>query len=286
MAAPEQVVKQGQESERLLQEATGDTTSAPDDAGAMRAEIDRLKAENDRSQQAYKVLQGKYNAEVNADVNTLREEVERLKADAAARERELTEARHAQQRDEIKTASQKLVDAAKSLKDEGHSEQFIGLLTDLIERLRAAEERTIDRPPTESQTLGQALTQIVPEWQTLNNDPQFLAWLDQVDPLLGGVRRDRFNQHIQAGDAPRAAAFFRAYLHQGQPHQGADPPPPPPPDPETTPGNPDSGKPIYLVSQVKRLYQDMALNKYPPEEKERLDRELMAAQSEGRIREG
>jgi hypothetical protein len=49
-------------------------------------------------------------------------------------------------------------------------------------------------------------------WRQLNIDPQFLNWLDQVDPLSGKKRQLMLNDAYTKGDVQSVAAFFRLYI--------------------------------------------------------------------------
>jgi hypothetical protein len=54
----------------------------------------------------------------------------------------------------------------------------------------------------------QTLDNIVPNWKAINEDPSFLGWLDEVDPLNGVTRRRLFNDAFANYDAARIANFF------------------------------------------------------------------------------
>ena len=62
-------------------------------------------------------------------------------------------------------------------------------------------------------------------WREVNNDPRFIAWLDNPNPLSGCTRQQLLNEATARGDAGRVIAFFRGFLqeaaagHLGQAHQ-------------------------------------------------------------------
>lgn len=49
-------------------------------------------------------------------------------------------------------------------------------------------------------------------WRQLNEDPQYLAWLNQVDPFSGQFRMKLIREAYAQGDVLRCAQFFRSYL--------------------------------------------------------------------------
>ena len=51
----------------------------------------------------------------------------------------------------------------------------------------------------------------VPEWKELNNNSEFLAWLDLQEPYSGVIRRELLNAAFQRNDATRVAAFFKGF---------------------------------------------------------------------------
>lgn len=51
----------------------------------------------------------------------------------------------------------------------------------------------------------------VPEWEQINSDERFLAWLGEVDPLLGQPRQVALTAAQQNLDVARTVAIFNAY---------------------------------------------------------------------------
>jgi len=54
--------------------------------------------------------------------------------------------------------------------------------------------------------------QLGPHWRLLNNDPEFLAWLNQIDPFSGQLRMNLIREAYDQGDVGRVGQFFRSYL--------------------------------------------------------------------------
>lgn len=55
------------------------------------------------------------------------------------------------------------------------------------------------------------LVKQVPDWEALNTDARFLAWLAEVDPMYGEPRQNALDRSYQILDASRTAAVFKAY---------------------------------------------------------------------------
>jgi len=170
------------------------------------------------------------------------------------------------------------------------------------EQLRSQLQRT------GKQTVFSVLDERVPEWRKINTDPAFKRWLSLPDIYSGGVRQRLLDAAVKAADAPRVVAFFQGFLReaaQGQPSQPqpaplpAEPPPAqrqPPLSLETlaapgrarpAPGEPPAAdKPIYTRAQISKFYADVRRGAYVGRETEKnaIERDIFAAQTEGRVR--
>jgi hypothetical protein len=62
------------------------------------------------------------------------------------------------------------------------------------------------------------LAAAVPNWREIDNDPRWLAWLSETDPLTGATRQRVLDDAIAAGSASRVIAFFNTFQAQ---HGGA-----------------------------------------------------------------
>jgi hypothetical protein len=64
----------------------------------------------------------------------------------------------------------------------------------------------------------------VPQWAEINQDPRWLAWLSQNEPLNGIPRQRLLNDAVASGDAQRVVNFFRGFLREAaQPAQPGQP---------------------------------------------------------------
>lgn len=130
------------------------------------------------------------------------------------------------------------------------------------------------------------LAELVPQWQQINQDPAWLAFLGELDPIYGRPRQMALDEAQETGNAQRAAAIFKAFT-------GTVPPPPAAPPPESPsprgagapPPPPPSQKPVFTQAQVTDFYQDVRRGRYrtQPQEAARLEAQFNAAMAEGRI---
>lgn len=211
-------------------------------------------------EQKYRVLQGKYNAEVprlQRQVNEQNSTLEQLKAQLTATQGML--AALAQNRVPAPGQGQGPAPAApaKLVKDE-EVKEFGEDLTDFIKRVaqeavlpavdqklqpvqqqvaevRQSASKVAERSvQSEHEKLLATLDREIPGWRQQNNDPGFLDWLAQVDLFSGAKRGDLLRQAYEGFDAPRIVAFFKGYRNE---HAVVTPP-----APAAAPAEPDASQ--------------------------------------------
>lgn len=139
-------------------------------------------------------------------------------------------------------------------------------------------------------TFEQRLFQAVPDWAQLNNDPAWIAWLDEIDPILRGPRRNAAQAAYNANDAQGVAYYVQLFKdatatpqvdqrqreleRQVQPTRSAT---------AQTPVS-QKGK-MYTTKDVERMFlkvKDLNVaHKY--DEANKLEAEIDAAYMEGRV---
>ncbi len=272
----------------------------------------------------YKVLQGKYNAEVPRLQTSLREEQEKTHE---LRQRVLNvEGMLAA----LATTKDKPASEAKpSLPDdvtEDERAQFGDDLIDLVERvakratLPEVDKRLgkVDRQLTQldqsaSQTADSvaeskrletisALATAVPNWDVQNNDPVFLEWLNQSDAASGAPRGRLLTEAFRANDHNRVIWFFKSFQSENA-TETSTPTPDTKQEPQASleelvaPGTPktgsvrapeESGKRVWTRNDIAALYAEkneyIKRGKKVPDELVKLERDLFKAQNEGRLR--
>jgi hypothetical protein len=153
------------------------------------------------------------------------------------------------------------------------------------------------------------LARALPQWDAINNSPQFAQWLDQVDPISHRTRREFLNTAHNSNATGQVIDIFNTFLGavgaangNGQAlgngagySQGN-----PPPSPQqfdlmqlAAPGRAKTGqtgvppeKGIVTRAEIKQFYTDKTQGKYAGREQEAaaIERQIFDAGNEGRIR--
>jgi hypothetical protein len=280
-------------------------------------------------QQKYLVLQGKYNSEVprlqgqlreqGQQIGTLREETQAMtnllaslnqqQRPAAVPPAAAPAAGKLVKDEEIKEYGPDLIDVMRRI----YREESTGVLAEVDKRVaplsqqvqsvqQSAGQVAQKQVQTDRERVMTMLAQQVPTWQTQNEDPKFLEWLDQVDPYSGQQRGVLLKSAFQSFDGPRVVAFFLGFQNE---NAVIDPPVPPiaplangapqktlesliaPGTPKAGTGSaPDgSGKRVFTRAEIGKFYADKAAGKYATRKADgdKLEREIFTAQKEGRI---
>lgn len=232
----------------------------------------------------YKVLKGKYDAEVprlsaeNRDlkhkVADLERQIEALRAaPAAATSTSLApESVVSTYGEDFVAAVDAIAEArAKKVRDEISSD---------VEVMKEATARTA------RDSFLASLERLVPNYAEIDRNPEFTAWLDEFDPMTGRVRRDFFQEADAANDAARIATFFVSFARSKATPRQAEAPRSVdhlivPDSSARTEAQP--GKRLWRRAEVNKVYSDARARRMSMAEFERLDADISAAAAEGRI---
>jgi len=170
-----------------------------------------------------------------------------------------------------------------------YAEQAYASLDGRLKALEASVQGVSARSElTLEQQFYATLTGLVSDWQDVNVDERWLAWLGEVDPIYGEPRQAALDKARAALDAQRVANVFKAFKaahpvkvqetlqSQVTPTSVATPAPVSAPD----------AKPIIAAKFIERFYRDQAQGKYVGREAEfnRIEAEINDAARDGRIR--
>lgn len=194
----------------------------------------------DSWEKRYRVLQGKYNAEVPRLQTQLRDQQSQLQSmqSSLTTTQALLTALGRQQGSAPVSAPAAASPAvpARLVKDE----EVKTFGADLYDFIKRAAQEVMPTPAPSAQPAPQVVQQVqwveqqvqdlnkkvaesdqqkmmalladqVPDWEKLNEDADFLAWLDQHDPYSGVKRQDLFDQAAARFDGPRIVAFFKGF---------------------------------------------------------------------------
>jgi hypothetical protein len=153
------------------------------------------------------------------------------------------------------------------------------------------------------------LARAVPNWNVINDSPQFGQWLDQIDPISHRTRREFLNGAHNSNQAGQVIDIFNTFLQAAgaAPNQsngagngaGYSQGNPPPPQQQfdlmalAAPGRAKTGqtqtppdKSIVTRDEIKQFYTEKTQGKWAGREAEAaaIERQIFDAGNEGRIR--
>lgn len=267
-------------------------------------------------EQRYRTLQGKYDAEIG-QVHDLRRQIDSMRlllaqVNAPRTPEPVAEARPATTTtvvpaEHVEAYGQDLIDAARQwarAEIAPELEQLRGELRDL----RGGQQQTAQQQAQQRvEAQLSADPQLADKWQALNQDQEFIAWLNQVDPYTGAPRMEFFRDACSRGDGVRVGRFFKGYIaeHTAVSQPSPTPQPQTPAEPVAErpsleglaapgravgTGSPQGGAPaekrLWTNDQIARFYRDRMHGVYEGREAEAraLELDILAAAGEGRIR--
>jgi hypothetical protein len=183
-----------------------DTAAAPP-----TGELPDQQKKDDPWEQRYKVIEGKYRAEVprlNADNRELRQQLEALQNEV-----EQLKSRGTQEPSSLISAEDRekygddLLDVIKRAAQEQVSAKD-GEIADLKRQLESVTTTTAKSAEV---SFFDQLGNLVPDWVAINGEDQFLKWLDEHDEFTGRTRQDLLSDAEKARDANRVAKFFTSW---------------------------------------------------------------------------
>jgi len=325
MALPKAVQQQLEEADRIVADINGEKTGEDSsETNPVNQQVDQdiqadpppndLPPDNTVSQETkqseipeekwahkYHTLKGMYDAEVprlHSQMREMQTQMQQLIADKAA-----VEATKVEQKQVV-----------ESLITEQDKEAFGPDLIDLIERateskvgtLREREAQLVQEIKELKGQLGSVserqvvsdkdrflvgLGQQVSDWETLNVDQGFLAWLQQVDPVYGVPRQAALSNAYEVLDVTRVANIFKAYKQtlpqtpapskakQELQRQVA----PTRTRSTTTPSDNVNDK-IFTNQDIEQFYNDWRRGFYDEQEAADMEKQIHTAIAEGRIR--
>lgn len=249
-------------------------------------------------QQKYRTLKGMYDAEVprlHAQVKELTARMDQIQRDAQAPKQEqkpktaeklVTEA-------DVEAFGSDLIEVQRKVAREVAQE-----FAKDIEDLRAENDKLREQlKDTGSQvsmsSFEQKLHRMVPDFEQVNTDPRWVAWLEEVDPMLRAPRKVVAQEAFNRGDAD-GVAYYIGMFKASIAAPAAEPAPTKNKELErqiqpnrvstSTANVPQKGK-TYSSAQIQNMFQKAALlgGQGKIEEARKLEAEIDAAYMEGRV---
>ena len=259
-------------------------------------------------QQKYKSLQGMYNADVprlNAQNRELSDRITQL-------ESLLSTTQEAPQTQEVQQSVEKLITdddineygdsidiMRKAAREEvSQANSRVAQLEAQIRQLQGVVPQVQQVQQQQQQSNEQAfwskLSSQVPNWSEITDSQDFQSWLFEVDALSGVTRQAYLEDAQKRMDADRVAKFFSTWEQEnGKPNaqsnrkaQNSQL------QRQVSPGRGRSGNtavsgeaPTYSPEDIKKFFADVRQGKFKgrDDERGRIERDIFAAQTEGRI---
>ena len=178
------------------------------------------QVEEETFRRRYEVLQSKYNAEVPrlhaqlreavASITQLTAEVQRAQQAAPQQAPTVPTDEDDVERfgeDLLAVIDKRAAALAQRLADERVA-QMTNKLNAMENQLQNVGERVV---LTDQDRFYNTLAKRVPNWESINVDQGWLAWLREVDPVYGQPRQAALDIAANAFDADRVAAIFETY---------------------------------------------------------------------------
>jgi hypothetical protein len=167
---------------------------------------------------------------------------------------------------------------------------------------KTAEQLAVERENDRRARFMAKLTERVPDWQEIDNDERWHAYLMERSREARRPRQELIAEAYRDGDLDAVVGFFEAFKEK----VGATPPAPPAPSVDPTPAPdparvalerqqvpapsgrsaaPASGpKKIWTQAEIRKFYAEVAKGNYPRDKAVEIERDIVAARQEGRIR--
>lgn len=262
----------------------------------------------------FNVLQGKYNSEVVAVRQTAQRQAERITvleqlietmkanpptppAPAAPSADDKKPGKRYVKPEDIEEYGTDMVEFAQRAAREAVEPELERLRSENARLQQQLGDTTRHVQESARDRLFRTLSEQVPDWQTLNNDQKFLAWLDEADVFSGGQRRTALDTAYNANDAQRVVAIFKAYKREDS---ATDQLPTPaartaavsletlvaPGTPKGAPSAeaPGDNKKVWTEKEISQFYDKKRRKLISAEEANKQEREIAMAIRENRVK--
>ena len=259
-------------------------------------------------QQKYKTLQGMYNAEVPQLKQMVQEQgakitqFEQLMATINKQKEQPQEPpKPILSEKEVEEYGESIDIMRKVTKEE--TGNLLGEVASLKQQIAQMAQNTVPQVQqlanqvgsTQEQLFWSKLSSIVPNWQEINENADFQTWLLETDPLSGQPRQAHLEDAQQRYDVERIANIFSTWsglngagsaqqvksTNQAELQQQVAPK-----KSRSAGAAPSSNKaPSYTAADIAAFYDDIRKGKFKGRDDERakIERDIFAAQAEGRI---
>jgi hypothetical protein len=237
----------------------------------------------------YRVLQGKYSAEVPRmaeEIRELKSMVQELKAAPQAPEAPALDLKSMTPEAVVEQFGEDFAAAVGAIAEQIAARQGKSIRDEFAPQVEAVAKSTAQ---TARQDFMRELTSLVPDWKEIDVSEDFTAFLDEADGLSGRSRRQSFNEADSQNNAQRIAKFFLAFKGNT------------PADQQKTPvdsrmsienqiqpstsrkSEAPAGKRFWTQADVRKFYRDVQRGLYADSEAKHIESDIFAAAQEGRM---
>ena len=174
--------------------------------------------------QKFKTLQGTFNAkmpELQHDNKQLTERVQQLESVLSQLQEQTKEEPKEEPlitADDVKEFGEETIDVIKRAAREEVWGQVSGEFKKLHDQIESMKQQTAYAGQTAEQVqrrnYEQELAAHVPDWQNLNQDPDFISWLLQIDPGSGIQKKELLIDAYNRLDVARTSWFFNQWKQE------------------------------------------------------------------------
>ena len=174
-------------------------------------------------EQKYKTLKGMYDAEVprlHADMRDLKGQMDNLRKAAETKPVEPAKPKTAEKLvtdADVEAFGSDLIEVQRKVAREVAAEFRGELDTMRAENEKLREQLTSTGTQVSEASFEQRLYRMVPDFEAVNVDPKWIAWLNEVDPLLRAPRSSVAQQAFNRGDAEGVAHYVSLFRQGGKP---------------------------------------------------------------------
>lgn len=272
-------------------EGTTQPAEKPGDTESPKKEEEPKRSES-YWEHRFNVINGKYAAEVPA----LRDEVKQLKGQVQEKDAEIkrltdslassnassgTGLTDEQMKDFKDVVGEDVVEyVVRMIDSRARSSSEVDDLRKTVDELQQERKQTQEEKRQEKESLfWKVLEELCDDWEEINGNPKFHAYLSKFDPATGIQRQQALEKAHAALDADSVAAIFNGFKKETAPA----------PEPEVDPQRsratqtPQNER-IWTGAEISQFYRDKTAGKYSAEEAQRLEADIFAAQRQGRVR--
>ena len=240
-------------------------------------------------QSRYNTLQGKYSAEVPRYAQQLREANQYIQQlEQKVQSAEAPRPADVPLEDKYKEAAELFGEDLVKFTREMAQAEADRRIAELKQSQQQVEQRLVQ---SENDRFFAQLDAAVPDWRAIDNDPAWLGWLQEYDPMLGAPRQAAIEQGLQARDLNRLVGLFTLFKGLHRP-LAATPSPSPSraqleqvtPRPTGNASLPTTAQArVYTQAEIQKLLDPRYLNRLPREQQVAIEQDIDLAVAEGRI---